>query len=1259
MAKRNVKSLNDLGRRERQIMDIVHRLGEAAVGEVLEEMPDPPSYSSVRTMLRYLEAKGFLSHRRDGIRYVYRPTQSPAQVRRSVLRHLVRTFFNDSPGDAMAALLEVSPGELSDDDLKRLERLIREGQTTRRVVMGPINLFTISHAAVEAFPLLLVEVAIKVTLLALAGYLATWLLGRWSAAVRHRVWTLVFVSLLALPVILVALPGWRLPIAMNVAAVVDTRFDNELQTAPPAIPNVHNDVRPTVDNQSPLETTRTATGVDASPSPAVNSSTTITLEEVLPSVTAHSATPSVVESSARGRRQYRIHWPYVILGIWGVGVLVAISPLAIGRWRCRRIVREGRKVEDPRLQQMLVRTRQELGIDRSVLLYEADSVSVPALCGAWHCVIVLPTNRESWSPSFAEQVLLHELSHVRRWDVATNALARCAAAIYWFHPLVWRALGEMRSLREQACDNVVLIAGAKPDEYAENLLETARRCRQRWRHAGIAMATPSTLERRLIAILDEDQHRNLVTTRFATLSLAAAALVTITFTLPTLRGAVNQPTVGPVDDVSSAVATTKQQPPEDGVVEGPRVSPPRNVVQMIDEVGQLLESGSSDREALRRLREHLTRIGQYAGAFARDPDTETSADVQDRLQQIRRCLDADFQPDPSDELRLHVVGYYEGMPFSATHEQAHVRVTDTSAPLVLCLTAHTPIAWHVSVDEGVDLRQVILGGHDQRVEVDSADTVVADYSYRRGDRFRQVLSSTYTRHADRRGDQPFVRLAQTLHEFTGMDITTFQGGYRAEEEIIVGPESEAWRREHALPLLAVLYSDATRAQRRETLQALRDVTFSFASSRSGRVDDTPRWVGDHTILGPIRGRVEPVRVGFNWIAIDPQGPMFYADGTKRIDPVAGLVRDFRDDPMATVPDFSHVCGVAFDDKRRRLVVATHGGSGLLYACDVDRQSWSLLRDMNDVDLLDITYAASEDVYYGVNGEYLFKYHPDGAILDRLALKDTTQRLTGHPRHETRLADAGEMLILAEIVAVVQADARDHPRRWRVHVLNKKTRKIELVCTMQGLASIADHRADIDALVDEPLIRESSPGRLAAIPQRINAAAALFEELSEMPLSVIRDPESGHLYELVRGRVGVTWKQAREIAEARSYQGIAGHLVTITSAAENRFLTLNFASAGTSWAGGSDEDEEGTWRWVCGPESGQVFWEGNAESGQARAYSAWTPGEPNDMSGGEHYLTWNWASDTDNLSSWNDWDARRNLRAFVVEYSPPMDAAADE
>ena len=112
-----------LSRRERQIMDVIYRHGKVTAAEVLAELPDPPGYSAVRAMLRLLEEKGHIHHEQDGPRYVYLPTVNRDKARRSAMRHLVRTFFDGSTEDAVAALLQ-NDGSMSEAELERLSQLI-------------------------------------------------------------------------------------------------------------------------------------------------------------------------------------------------------------------------------------------------------------------------------------------------------------------------------------------------------------------------------------------------------------------------------------------------------------------------------------------------------------------------------------------------------------------------------------------------------------------------------------------------------------------------------------------------------------------------------------------------------------------------------------------------------------------------------------------------------------------------------------------------------------------------------------------------------------------------------------------------------------------------------------------------------------------------------------------------------------------------------------------------------------------------------
>jgi predicted transcriptional regulator len=121
-----------LGRREREILEIVFRLEEASVGDVVSAMADPPAYDSVRTMLRLLERKGFVRHRRDGAKYVYRPTQSKTSVSRSALSHLMATFFENSVADTMAAVLDLKSDDLSDSELAKLQKLIDQARKEGR-----------------------------------------------------------------------------------------------------------------------------------------------------------------------------------------------------------------------------------------------------------------------------------------------------------------------------------------------------------------------------------------------------------------------------------------------------------------------------------------------------------------------------------------------------------------------------------------------------------------------------------------------------------------------------------------------------------------------------------------------------------------------------------------------------------------------------------------------------------------------------------------------------------------------------------------------------------------------------------------------------------------------------------------------------------------------------------------------------------------------------------------------------------------------
>ena len=115
-----------LSRREREVMDVLYRLGEATVAEVMEELADPPTYSAVRSALRILERKGHITHREDGPRYVYAPAEGREKARNAALDQLVDTFFEGSTEQVLVALLRRSDLDMSESKIEQLARAIRQ-----------------------------------------------------------------------------------------------------------------------------------------------------------------------------------------------------------------------------------------------------------------------------------------------------------------------------------------------------------------------------------------------------------------------------------------------------------------------------------------------------------------------------------------------------------------------------------------------------------------------------------------------------------------------------------------------------------------------------------------------------------------------------------------------------------------------------------------------------------------------------------------------------------------------------------------------------------------------------------------------------------------------------------------------------------------------------------------------------------------------------------------------------------------------------
>ena len=121
-----------LSRRERQVMDILYRRGEATVAEVMADLPDPPTYSAVRSILRILMEKGMINHREDGPRYVYLPAVNTDRAADDAMKHVIRTFFDGSAQQAVAAVLRMSDAKLSDEEIAELSERIAKARVSGR-----------------------------------------------------------------------------------------------------------------------------------------------------------------------------------------------------------------------------------------------------------------------------------------------------------------------------------------------------------------------------------------------------------------------------------------------------------------------------------------------------------------------------------------------------------------------------------------------------------------------------------------------------------------------------------------------------------------------------------------------------------------------------------------------------------------------------------------------------------------------------------------------------------------------------------------------------------------------------------------------------------------------------------------------------------------------------------------------------------------------------------------------------------------------
>jgi len=325
----------------------------------------------------------------------------------------------------------------------------------------------------EWFPIF-VSAALKSTVVLGAAWLAAWTLRGRSAALRHLVWTAAAAAVLALPFFSVSLPALRIP----------------------------------------------ASGALLSFDPSV-------VFRVSSSAAAESPSSLLAPDTARraiNAPRYS-DWRIWLMLLWAAGAAAAFARMFAAFIAMWRVQHAALPFPDDGLARELA---ESLGIRHTVRVLKSRPGGMPMTFGLPRPSVFLPPEAAAWSEERRRVVLLHELAHVRRGDVATHLLARTALSLNWCNPLAWSAWREFLKERERATDDLVLNAGARASDYAGHLLEVARTMQSApataW--AAVAMARRSQLEGRLLAILDSGVNRH-VPGRMAALAVTLLAIAAV------------------------------------------------------------------------------------------------------------------------------------------------------------------------------------------------------------------------------------------------------------------------------------------------------------------------------------------------------------------------------------------------------------------------------------------------------------------------------------------------------------------------------------------------------------------------------------------------------------------------------------------------------------------------------------------------------------------------------------------------------------
>jgi beta-lactamase regulating signal transducer with metallopeptidase domain/WD40 repeat protein len=350
------------------------------------------------------------------------------------------------------------------------------------------------------------EIVIKSTLALAMAALTCQVLRNHSAALRHRVWVVGLVASLLVPIASYSFPRLLIPVLPTSATTLVATLDTK-QTV-------------SVDDESTDYPDTTQGSFANRVTPKSTEGKNRTNNAAVPATVDRQPETHRVNLFRRLPIQQLLAFTWLLgsaLGSTSFLVLLVIQRVRLGRLKT---------IEDADWVAAVAIAAKQIGLQRHVDTLQSNATSVPAVVGVLAPSLVIPANWRTWSQSQRHCVLLHELAHIKRCDVAAQLLGRLTLLVYWFNPLVWYANSHLRVERELASDDCVLRAGQAASDYAEQLLRTLRTYRPAPFEIGVAMAHSARLDQRVVAILDPQRPRDTAGLRFTfLLSFAAATLV--------------------------------------------------------------------------------------------------------------------------------------------------------------------------------------------------------------------------------------------------------------------------------------------------------------------------------------------------------------------------------------------------------------------------------------------------------------------------------------------------------------------------------------------------------------------------------------------------------------------------------------------------------------------------------------------------------------------------------------------------------------